>query len=485
MAEEYPRQSNFSDAPPANYQQYEQPAQSAPVQSQRVEGQRLKGVVKYYNIDKGFGFIAVEDGGNDVFVHQSAIQIEGFRALTKDDKVEFTFKMRDGKENATEVSGENAAPLQRFENKLQAVTSLNRGPRHPEAIDGKVKWFDAGKGYGFIVPDDGSKDIFVHIGEVEGQRQLNEGDVVEFRMEVEEEKNKRTALGVRVTASTAPAVQAPVAAYSPYGAPQAYSPYGQPQQQAAYQPYAHGPPMMRTKKGQVKWFNEQKGFGFILFEGGEIYVNKTQLTQTGGSLNQGEIVEYDQETKDGKQWAVNVVRTADVSRMTQPYAAAPAYDQYGRPTADPYAQQAQYAYAAAPQQLAVPAQAGAKRKSPPGTAAAPDANYKRAAYGAAPATPQPYGAPQQPYYQYAQQPAYAAPQSGAYPPQTQGYAAQPTGQPAYGAPPAAAPQYAAAPAAAAPQQYAAYDYSQAQPPAAAAPTQYDYTQQQYAPPQQY
>jgi hypothetical protein len=68
MAEEYPaqRQSNFSDAPPANYQQYEQPAQTQ-VQSQRVEGQRLKGVVKYYNIDKGFGFIAVEDGPFSIY----------------------------------------------------------------------------------------------------------------------------------------------------------------------------------------------------------------------------------------------------------------------------------------------------------------------------------------------------------------------------------------------------------------------------------
>lgn len=47
---------------------------------------------------------------------------------------------------------------------------------------GTVKWFDAKKGFGFIVPDDGSKDLFVHHSEIniEGYASLDEGQKVEF-----------------------------------------------------------------------------------------------------------------------------------------------------------------------------------------------------------------------------------------------------------------------------------------------------------------
>ena len=47
---------------------------------------------------------------------------------------------------------------------------------------GTVKWFDSGKGYGFITPDSGLKDLFVHFSEISGDgfKSLNEDDRVEF-----------------------------------------------------------------------------------------------------------------------------------------------------------------------------------------------------------------------------------------------------------------------------------------------------------------
>jgi cold shock protein len=51
-----------------------------------------QGTVKWFNGDKGFGFIAQDGGGDDVFVHFSAIQASGFRTLDENQKVEFDIK---------------------------------------------------------------------------------------------------------------------------------------------------------------------------------------------------------------------------------------------------------------------------------------------------------------------------------------------------------------------------------------------------------
>ena len=62
------------------------------------------------------------------------------------------------------------------------IADLNRSDVMPS---GTVKWFNAQKGYGFIQPDDGSKDVFVHISAVEraGLSGLNEGQKVSYDIE--------------------------------------------------------------------------------------------------------------------------------------------------------------------------------------------------------------------------------------------------------------------------------------------------------------
>jgi cold shock protein len=60
---------------------------------------------------------------------------------------------------------------------------------------GTVKWFNGQKGFGFIQPDDGSKDVFVHISAVEraGMRSLNEGQKVSFEVVADRRTGKSSA----------------------------------------------------------------------------------------------------------------------------------------------------------------------------------------------------------------------------------------------------------------------------------------------------
>jgi CspA family cold shock protein len=54
------------------------------------ESNMAQGTVKWFNADKGYGFIAPDDGTADVFVHHSAIQTDGFRSLSENQRVEYT-----------------------------------------------------------------------------------------------------------------------------------------------------------------------------------------------------------------------------------------------------------------------------------------------------------------------------------------------------------------------------------------------------------
>jgi CspA family cold shock protein len=63
------------------------------------------GTVKFFNADKGYGFIAPEDGGNDAFVHISAVEAAGMRTLDKEQRVSYELEQdRRGKMSAVNLS---------------------------------------------------------------------------------------------------------------------------------------------------------------------------------------------------------------------------------------------------------------------------------------------------------------------------------------------------------------------------------------------
>ena len=113
------------------------------------------GTVKWFSDEKGFGFITPDDGGVTFFHRRGSVQRGAVARGT--------------------LRGDQAGA-----NRLQAVR-----PVEDTVATGTVKWFSDEKGFGFITPDEGSKDLFVHHSSIEadGYRSLAEGAKVEYESE--------------------------------------------------------------------------------------------------------------------------------------------------------------------------------------------------------------------------------------------------------------------------------------------------------------
>lgn len=152
-----------------------------------------KGVVKFFNGQKGFGFIVRDDGGEDVFVHISAVEQAGLTGLAEGQPLEFTLVDRGGRISATDLKIEgDPLPVQERAPREGGFGGAagGGGPQRQltgEKASGTVKFFNAMKGFGFISRDDGQPDAFVHISAVEraGMVSLNEGDRLEFELEID------------------------------------------------------------------------------------------------------------------------------------------------------------------------------------------------------------------------------------------------------------------------------------------------------------
>ncbi|WP_374284189.1 cold-shock protein [Novosphingobium sp.] len=139
------------------------------------------GTVKFFNAGKGFGFIQQDGGGEDVFVHISAVERAGLDGLAEGQQLKFNLVDRGGKISASDLEAVgDVIPVQKRDAAPQRELTGERAT-------GTVKFFNAMKGFGFITRDDGQPDAFVHISAVErsGMSGLNEGDRLEFDIEVD------------------------------------------------------------------------------------------------------------------------------------------------------------------------------------------------------------------------------------------------------------------------------------------------------------
>src|SRR5690606_37010249 len=139
------------------------------------------GKVKFFNTQKGFGFIQRDEGGEDVFVHISQVERAGLEGLAVGQELAFNLVDRGGKVSAADlqVVGDVIPVQQKAAGPQRELTG--------EKATGTVKFFNAMKGFGFITRDDGKEDAFVHISAVErsGLPGINEGDRFEFDLEVD------------------------------------------------------------------------------------------------------------------------------------------------------------------------------------------------------------------------------------------------------------------------------------------------------------
>lgn len=155
----------------------------AVVDSSEPADGRMKGHCKFWN-HRGFGFIVPDDGSEDVFCHFNAI--DDGNCLTEGCKVEFT-RVKDpvkGKYKAENVTG--GSTNEKFS---RGPGSTPSGPQ----VSGTVKRWNGDKGFGFIVPDDGSADVFVHFSHIVDGDSLTEGSKVQFTKIHDEKKGNYRA----------------------------------------------------------------------------------------------------------------------------------------------------------------------------------------------------------------------------------------------------------------------------------------------------
>jgi cold shock protein len=157
-----------------------------------AEGPEVDAVVKWFNGQKGFGFVELGDGSGDAFLHIAVLQQSGRQSVLPGSKMRVvTAQGPKGRQVARVIEVDESTATEQPRRPPRegggGGGGFGRGPRDlSNAVDmtGTVKWFNTDKGFGFIAPEGGGKDVFIHISVLgrSGITGLNEGQQVSMRV---------------------------------------------------------------------------------------------------------------------------------------------------------------------------------------------------------------------------------------------------------------------------------------------------------------
>ena len=249
-------------------------------------GAAVVATVKWFNPVKGFGFLTSADGSPDIFCHVSAVARAGFDTLPEGATV--TCEIEQGRQgmqvwqiHAVDTSTASPARSGVPPGRDYGHSHGERAPASGRRVVAAVKWFNPVKGFGFLVPDDGSPDVFCHGSAVRdaGYDTLPEGATVTCDV-AEGQRGPMVSSIVAVDASTA--------IVEPTGrvAPDRDRPGRRWDRDAPAGP-------AEERSGLVKFYDAAKGYGFVVPDDGgpDVFVPGIVLNRAGlGGLETGQRV---------------------------------------------------------------------------------------------------------------------------------------------------------------------------------------------------